>query len=146
MQDTSSVSLTPPETDGGDRVREHTDPERVLELDRAMHERVAEYVGASPDELTARINQLEQESDIERILEVNASALALTGVLLGIFKSRRFLVLPVLVMGFLLQHGIQGWCPPLVPLRRLGVRTRQEIDAEKYALKAMRGDFNPLIT
>ena len=30
-----------------------------------------------------------------------------------------------------------------VPLfRRLGIRTRQEIDAEKYALKAIRGDFD----
>lgn len=26
-------------------------------------------------------------------------------------------------------------------LRRLGVRTREEIDREKYALKALRGDF-----
>jgi hypothetical protein len=35
---------------------------------------------------------------------------------------------------FLLQHGLQGWCPPLPVLRRLGVRTQREIDAEKYAL------------
>ena len=27
-------------------------------------------------------------------------------------------------------------------LRRLGVRTRHEIDAEKYALKILRGDFD----
>jgi hypothetical protein len=26
-------------------------------------------------------------------------------------------------------------------LRRKGVRTRREIDAERYALKALRGDF-----
>ena len=26
-------------------------------------------------------------------------------------------------------------------MRRLGVRTRKEIDREKYALKALRGDF-----
>jgi hypothetical protein len=30
-----------------------------------------------------------------------------------------------------------------VPIfRRKGVRTRREIDAEKYALKALRGDFS----
>jgi len=34
-----------------------------------------------------------------------------------------------------LQHGLQGWCPPLPLLRRLGIRTRGEIDREKYALK-----------
>jgi hypothetical protein len=29
-------------------------------------------------------------------------------------------------------------------LRRKGVRTRREIDEEKYALKALRGDFSKL--
>jgi hypothetical protein len=29
-----------------------------------------------------------------------------------------------------------GWCPPLPLLRRLGIRTRGEIDREKYALRA----------
>jgi hypothetical protein len=52
------------------------------------------------------------------------------------------LVLTLAVLGFLLQHAVQGWCPPLALLRRLGVRTRREIDAEKYALKALRGDFD----
>jgi len=46
------------------------------------------------------------------------------------------------VGGFLLQHGVQGWCPPLGILRRLGVRTPREIEAERYALKSIRGDFD----
>src|SRR5438874_9255842 len=33
-------------------------------------------------------------------------------------------------------------CPPVPVLRRKGVRTRREIDAERYALKALRGDFS----
>ena len=40
-----------------------------------------------------------------------------------------------------LQHAVQGWCPPLAVWRRLGVRTQSEIDEERYALKALRGDF-----
>ena len=43
--------------------------------------------------------------------------------------------------GFLLQHALQGWCPPVPVFRRLGVRTTAEIDRERYALKALRGDF-----
>jgi hypothetical protein len=35
----------------------------------------------------------------------------------------------------------QGWCPPLTVFRRLGVRTRREIDLERYAIKALRGDL-----
>jgi hypothetical protein len=48
------------------------------------------------------------------------------------------------VLPFLFQHAVQGWCPPVPLFRRLGVRTRKEIDAEKYALKAVRGDFDEL--
>lgn len=45
------------------------------------------------------------------------------------------------VGGFLLRHAVQGWCPPLPVFRRLGARTQSEIDHERYALKALRGDF-----
>ena len=38
-------------------------------------------------------------------------------------------------------HGLQGWCPPVPFLRRMGFRTASEIDYERYALKALRGDF-----
>jgi hypothetical protein len=48
------------------------------------------------------------------------------------------------VTAFLLQHALQGWCPPVPVFRRLGVRTTAEIDRERYALKALRGDFKRL--
>jgi hypothetical protein len=71
---------------------------------------------------------------------------ALLGLLAGRTINRRFLWLPVIVLTFLLQHAVQGWCPPVVLFRRLGVRTRQELDAERAALKALRGDFDALRT
>lgn len=55
--------------------------------------------------------------------------------------DRRFYLLPTAVAGFLLQHAVQGWCPPMPVFRRLGVRTATEIEEERYALKALRGDF-----
>ena len=63
------------------------------------------------------------------------------GVLLGATRGRKWFVLPLVVSGFLLQHALQGWCPPVPVLRRLGVRTRLEIERERYALKILRGDF-----
>jgi hypothetical protein len=81
-----------------------------------------------------RMAELDREWDVERVLEVNASTLALTGLVLGATMNRKWLLLPGIVLPFLLQHGLQGWCPPLPVLRRLGVRTRGEIDREKYAL------------
>lgn len=48
------------------------------------------------------------------------------------------------VPSFLLQHAIQGWCPPIEMYRRLGVRSRNEFDAERTTIKALRGDFTGL--
>ena len=88
-----------------------------------------------------RLRGLDEEWDIERAIEANASTLALVGVALGATSDRRWLVLPALVAGFLLQHSVQGWCPPVPVLRRLGFRTADEIGEERQALKALRGDY-----
>ncbi|HTO33126.1 MAG TPA: hypothetical protein VL202_18400 [Pararhizobium sp.] len=66
--------------------------------------------------------------------------------MLGISGDRKWFGLPVIVTGFLLQHAIQGWCPPIPILRRLGFRTADEIGQERYALKALRGDFDGVAT
>lgn len=89
-----------------------------------------------------RLQKLDEEWDIERCLEAGASSLVLTGTFLGTTVNRKWLALPAGVAGFLLQHALQGWCPPLSILRRLGVRTSDEINQERYALKALRGDFS----
>ena len=44
------------------------------------------------------------------------------------------------VPAFLLQHAIQGWCPPLPVFRRLGVRTADEINRERVALQNWKAD------
>lgn len=105
-------------------------------------ERLA-YYAANPGRITARLDALEREWDIERTLITNASTLALMGVLLSLFK-RRWLVLTFIVAGFLLQHGLQGWCPPLPLFRRLGVRTKEEILRERTILRGLRGDLDGL--
>jgi hypothetical protein len=60
---------------------------------------------------------------------------------LGLTVNRKWFMLPAGVAAFLLQHAIQGWCPPLSVFRRMRVRTADEINEERFALKAMRGDF-----
>jgi hypothetical protein len=125
-----------------DRVRANTSEKINLKIDCEMDARIREYAQKSPEEITRRIRELDCEWDIERMLETNASALAFTGLLLGVTHNRKWLILPGLVLPFLFQHAVQGWCPPLPILRQLGVRTRNEIDREKYALKALRGDFH----
>lgn len=102
------------------------------------------YYAQVPADIPRRLAQLQSEWDIERTIEANASTLALIGLALGIFVHAYWLLLPVLVAAFLLQHALQGWCPPVPVLRRMGFRTSHEIAEEEQALKALRGDFDPV--
>lgn len=124
-----------------DRVRAHTAQEANAQIDDTMRDRLFRYAAASEREIAERLEALDREWDIERYLEVIAPALSLSGIALGIARGRSWLLVPGVVLGFLVQHAIAGWCPPLAVLRRMGVRTRREIDEERYALKALRGDF-----
>jgi hypothetical protein len=135
---------TSPLEPGKDRVRAVSPRAANERLDREMRERVARYAHRSRSELTARIHALEREWDMERVLILHASCLLLTGLLLGRTRDARWRLLPAAVGTFLLQHAVQGWCPPVFFFRRLGVRTRKEIDAERSAMKALRGDYDSL--
>ena len=125
-----------------DRVREHTAAPVNSEVDREAFQCVRSLEDADRETITRHIDQLDREWDVERVLQTNASILALSGILLGASVNRKFLVLPGAVLSFFLQHAVQGWCPPVPVFRRMGIRTRQEINREKYALKALRGDFD----
>jgi hypothetical protein len=126
-----------------DRVRAHTDPAVQRSLDEALARRVAELRDASEQRIARRLEELDAEWDIERVLEVNAATVAGLGIVASaVTGRRRLLLLPLAVALFLLQHGIQGWCPPLAVFRRREVRTRREIDLERTALKTLRGDLS----
>lgn len=125
-----------------DRVRAHTDSAVNVEIDQESLDCVRALAGAGAEKIGKHIGELEREWDIERYLQTNASILAVSGVLLGAAVSKKFLVIPGVVFSFFLQHAVQGWCPPVPILRRLGARTRKEINREKYALKAVRGDYD----
>ena len=119
-----------------DRVPRNTAPEINERIRRRTLENVQRYRNAPPGEIEARLRALDHEWDIERAIEANAASIALVGVALGAFVNPRFLLLPAAVAAFLLQHALQGWCPPVPILRRLGFRTQREIFEERLALKA----------
>jgi hypothetical protein len=124
-----------------ERVSKHTAPRVNQKLRDSTIENLSRFVGADRNAIDARIEELRREWDIERTLEANAAAIALGGVALGILVDRRWLALPLAVTSFLLQHALQGWCPPLPLFRRMGVRTAAEIHEEMFALRVLRGDF-----
>lgn len=124
----------------GDRVRANTPPEINQAIDTEIAAMVRFYASKTDYEIGKRIEELDKEWDIGRIMEIRASTVSLIGTILGLKRSKIWLILPTITSAFLLQYAVQGWCPPVSILRRFGFRTRQEIDLEKYALKALRGD------
>ncbi|HBG27049.1 MAG: hypothetical protein A2Y10_01580 [Planctomycetes bacterium GWF2_41_51] len=123
------------------RVIEHTDEAFNEKFWRDIEARI-QYYSARIESIQQRLDELECEWDIERVLETQASSLILIGLFFGATVSRKWFMLPALVSGFFLQHALMGWCPPVPVFRRLGVRTTREINQERYALKALKGDFD----
>jgi hypothetical protein len=127
-----------------DRVRENTSQSVQRRIDRHMEESVRYHAARGDAAIARRLRELDREPDIENRLQLASAFNGLTGIALSLLHDRRWLILSVTTMAFLAQHALQGWCPPLAAFRRLGVRTRKEIERERYALKAMRGDFRAL--
>jgi hypothetical protein len=127
-----------------ERVQHHTAEDVNERIRRRTDERVAHCAAAGAEAIDRRLAELDREWDIERVLEVNAASAVLVGLAAGATVHRKLFFLPAIVAGFLLQHAIQGWCPPIPVFRRLGFRTATEIDEERFALKALRGDFQDL--
>jgi len=123
------------------RVQENTSDAVNAQIRRQTEENVARAAAGGSAAIEQRLAELDQEWDIERYVETMAPTFTLIGMTLGLTVDRRWFVLPFVVQSFFLQHAIQGWCPPIPVLRRLGVRTMQEISIERNALKALRGDF-----
>jgi hypothetical protein len=119
---------------GLDRVRKYTADEINSQIDQKTRENILWYSREEPDVIAARMAELDKEWDTERVLILNASTLTLASLFLGITKNRLWFMMPVVISFFLAQHAWQGWCPPLNLIRKAGVRTRKEIDMEKYAL------------
>lgn len=93
-----------------DRVTKHTDPKHNQQIWNDMEHRLWYYLD-HPEEIGQRLEELDREWDMERVLEANAATIALTGVLLTATLGRRFLFVPAVVSGFLLQHALLGLVP-----------------------------------
>lgn len=132
----------------GDRVREHTAEVVNARIDTMTRANVERTLARGRDAAVRRLGDLDREWDVDRALFVNFAVLGgltfATGLtrytrrpILGMFGKRRkgFLGLLGVQLGFLLLHGVVGWCPPVSLFRRLGFRTQREIESERHALQ-----------
>lgn len=123
------------------RVNEHSRPEHNARIARETRARIEVLRARGPVAIHERLEQLDREWDIERVLEAQASSLVVLGTLLGKTVHRGFFALPAIVGAFLLQHALHGWCPPVPLFRALGVRTPREIEDERHELLRIQREF-----
>lgn len=128
-------------SDTATRVQQFTSGATNEAIRRRTEENVAHYAAGGAEAIQRRLDELDREWDMERLLETNFASVVLAGVALGTFVDRRWYLLPAVAAGFMVMHTTQGWCPPVPLLREMGVRTAREIEEERIALKALRGDF-----
>lgn len=110
---------------GHDRIRENSPPRLNDRIAIGMQNRVRELSRMGTHRIAERIEKLEREWDLDRAALVALGAVG------------------AVVSGLGLIHALKGWSPAISPtLRRLGFRSSDEIQAERYALKSLRGDFD----
>jgi hypothetical protein len=103
-----------------DRIRAVTAPEINARIDKESQIRIWWYATRSRDELDRRFAELDEECYIEHYLESKSSLLALSGMILGAPQGKDVVTM----------------------LRKIGVRTRTEIDHERHALMVLKGHFD----
>lgn len=128
------------------RVSLRTDPKINADIRKQTVKNINLYKSCNESDINERVSKLGQEWDTERIMELNAAAITIISSYLGVRTGRLWFLLTGAVAVFMLQHAFWGWCPVMPLIRKLGVRTIDEINNEKAALKLFRGDFKAGVT
>jgi hypothetical protein len=127
-----------------DRVRDHSAAIVNQRIERITQSNIDRSIAKGRDAIVRRLAQLDMEWDIDRALMLNFSLAGGAAFAIGLTRyvntprpyprRKGFLYLLGAQLGFLFVHATVGWCPPMAVLRRLGFRTRTEIDVERSAL------------
>lgn len=124
------------------RVKISTNHKSNDKIERQMTENVAKYLNANKEDISRRIDELNKEWDTERVLEANASAIIFIGTVLGFLVNGWLFLIGGFISFYLFMHALEGWCPPLPLIRKLGVRTVSIL--EEILMKSLVTQMNSL--
>jgi hypothetical protein len=113
---------------------------RKIELETEARIRYLSLRGKN--DIDKRLHELDTEWDLESVSQLKAGSLVLAGILMAAIHNKKWLLLSGFAGAFLIQHSLLGWSLPVSLFRFLRIRTRTEIEKEKIALMAIRGDFH----
>jgi hypothetical protein len=121
-----------------DRVERNTGAAINQQFDAQIAQNIEQYAHAAPEAIERRLAELDREWDIERVIEVEAPATIMLGILLATVHDRRWMLLSAIAASMVIVHSLQGWYPLLPMLRRMGVRSQAEIERERNGLRTLR--------
>lgn len=125
-----------------DRVRRMTFKRDLERIDEKTHDSIRYHTDLGNEAISRRLSELDTEWAVDRALMIGAGFFVWLGLILGTAFKARLYVISAVAATITLVYAAFGWAPPVLFLRRLGFRTRGEIDQERFALKALRGDFD----
>jgi hypothetical protein len=113
------------------------------EVDRETARSIHYYATRPTQFLSKRIEELADELPLETFVFRGGAILTIGGLTLLLLKGRKRAAwaLVLAVAALQLQYSYLGRNGLTDILRRCGYRSRREIEAEKYSLRALRGDF-----
>lgn len=119
--------------DHQDRIRKKTFRSINEKIDSQTESNIERVKAMGPKAIQNRLNEIDREWDIDRVLMLNFSVLVFAQLLMA-RRDRRWLWGPILQTPFLFMHSVLGWCPPSLWFRPMGFRTRKEIQSERETL------------
>ena len=110
------------------------------QIEQQLQENISKYAHADRQQIDQRLQELDREWNVERLIETEAPLMIGLGLALGLAHDRRWFALSATAASMVIVHNLQGWYPLLPVFRRLGIRTQNEIEQERNALRVLRGD------
>ena len=111
-----------------------------------LEARLACLADAGPQAISDRLDQLEREWSAGRMTKATIGVLIVAGLALTALSNPWWLLLPAVGAFFLLQYLFSRTSWLGATFQEMGFRSGAEIDQEKFALRALRGDFKTLPT
>ncbi len=123
-----------------EKAERNTSPSSMQRFDQQFRENIARFRGADKQVIKRRLSELDREWNVERAIELEAPTMILLGLALGSLSNRKWFAVSAMAASMVILHNLQGWYPLLPVFRAAGLRTAEEIEQERMALKAMLGE------
>jgi hypothetical protein len=127
-----------------EKAERNTSPAAMQRFDQQFRENIARLKGADKHAIEQRLSELDREWNVERAIELEAPTMILVGLALGTLSNRKWFAVSAMAASMVILHNLQGWYPLLPVFRAAGLRTAEEIEQERMALKALLGEESTL--